>query len=1849
MRVSIQRQSRVLRFGTLIAALAAAWLSCPQSRASSCQSASSCPIILDCSIPGGAQAGSAYKAICTAKNGSGPYSYSVTAGGLPAGLGISGGVVSGTPTSAGTYSFTIQVTDATSQTAGENGTIAVSSGAPATIFAAAGTPQTAAVNTLFPVSLQALVRDAYNNPVPNAAVTFSASESAAGAVLQSSTVTTDGAGMATEPATANSALGPYIVMASVAGVGNPATFQLTNVASSSTLSLTSSESVARFGSHVSLSATLNNQAAAGTVTFYDGPTVLGSAPVNGGIASIGTVFLATGNRSLTAYYAGDTNDMPARSAPLTQTISASSIESLTPFADTVPIISTPYLANSIQLGDFDNNGQPDFVIGGSDGSVYIFLDNSFVNPASIVPAQGSPIESVFVGDFNGDGNQDLAVLDSTDTISILLGDGQGGFTLQFSFVAGGANQITGADFNNDGILDLIVASPSGTQLFLGNGDGSFNPTPAATAAGTIYVSIGDFNGDGSPDIAIVDETHPNTVDIILGDGMGGFHPTYFSASVGSEPAYMVVADFDGDGTQDLAVANSGDGTVSILLGNGDGTLQPALTTQSYGNGLAAIAVSDFSGDGIPDLAVFFSQGVDLVLGQGDGTFSPIIYAYLGIAPGPTRPGLLFADFNVDGRPDLLSVATLNASGLTGPTILLGLGGLSIDLVSGSTQAEVGSSFGTLQFQATQVDASLGGQSMAFSTPGSGATAFLSNLTATTDSAGNASSVATANDSPGAYLITAIFNGTPFSFELTNLVGPASSVIAVSGTPQTTAVETGFANPLVISVVDQYGNPVPNTTVFLSAPPSGPSLAVTSATAVTDATGTVSLAVAANELAGNYTVTIFVGGSDSTASFVLTNAAVSANLTLSLSATSLAFGSTLNVAATLNSNTAAGGVAFYDGNTLIESEAVTQGASAFSIDLLSPGTHAIHALYSGDASHATASTATQTITVTPVKATSILYGGALTAGQGPQSIAAADFNGDGLADLAVANANDNTLSIFLGNGDGTFQPAVSYPVSASGSSTQVVAADVNGDGKPDLIVVNGILSIYLGNGDGTFQNPAERQDLNGPVVVAVGDVNGDGIPDLVLGISSQGGTPASGLTALAGVGDGTFGYESEPYPLAGVDALTLADLNGDGLLDVVGLDYGGGYVYVLLNGGEGSIGSVMSYPIQPSPYSLTIGDFNNDGKLDVAVANSASGVSILLGNGDGTLAAATNIGSASVGNALAIATLDFDGDGNTDLAVVNPNGVVVLLGSGTGTFSPLSFPAPQLSQGNNTPAMSMAIADFNGDGRADIAFPYSATTIGTSLVLIPGFVQIGLGVGPATAIAASNATQTAQVASAFSLPLQIAAFDSSNNPVPGVSVLFEAPLSGASAALSSMNVTTDNTGSAGITASANVIAGTYAVSAAVSGLAPADFTLTNTPGPPTALVASGSISQSAVVRTSFPNSLQVLVTDLYGNPVPGVSVLFTVPATGASAVLSSLSSVTAGTGIASISATANGTTGSYRVTASVAGVAGSALFNLTNTPPTVHIATTSLPAGVAGVSYTSSLIAQGGVAPYTWSVVAGSLPPGITLNATTGLLSGTPTISTMASFTVALTDSSSQTTTQAVSLLINPAVIIKLPSGVQQPSVTISNNEVETAQPAISPISGSVSLSFAPNAAGLPAAYTNPGICFSSSDCATNPSTSAGFTITAGSTSSGLPGFQTGTVAGDIILTLSVPNQPPVTSTVTVPQIAPVIESNTVQILDVTSNGFVVEVVANSTPRDLQSISFTFTAASGATLNGNTTFSINLTSASAAWYSSAEGQSYGSAFSLQIPFSVTGDSTAISSVSVTLTNSLGTSTAATATM
>ncbi|HEY0179888.1 MAG TPA: lamin tail domain-containing protein [Dokdonella sp.] len=203
--------------------------------------------------------------------------------------------------------------------------------------------------------------------------------------------------------------------------------------------------------------------------------------------------------------------------------------------------------------------------------------------------------------------------------------------------------------------------------------------------------------------------------------------------------------------------------------------------------------------------------------------------------------------------------------------------------------------------------------------------------------------------------------------------------------------------------------------------------------------------------------------------------------------------------------------------------------------------------------------------------------------------------------------------------------------------------------------------------------------------------------------------------------------------------------------------------------------------------------------------------------------------------------------------------------------------------------------------------------------------------PASALAASGGTpQSAPVEHVFAAPLTVAVVDAYGAPAAGVSVAFAAPADGASAVLSAASATTGSDGTASVNATANAIAGGYAVTASVAGVAAtASFALTNTAGAPAAIAASGGTPQSAILGRPFAAPLAVHVSDAGGNAVAGAVVTFAAPASGASATLSSTTAATDANGDASVGATANATAGGYAVTASIEGVPTPAEFELTN--------------------------------------------------------------------------------------------------------------------------------------------------------------------------------------------------------------------------------------------------------------------------------------------------------------------------------
>jgi hypothetical protein len=293
--------------------------------------------------------------------------------------------------------------------------------------------------------------------------------------------------------------------------------------------------------------------------------------------------------------------------------------------------------------------------------------------------------------------------------------------------------------------------------------------------------------------------------------------------------------------------------------------------------------------------------------------------------------------------------------------------------------------------------------------------------------------------------------------------------------------------------------------------------------------------------------------------------------------------------------------------------------------------------------------------------------------GGYSVAVGDFNGDGIPDLAAAGWRVSTL---VGTGGGSFATGQSY--AAGLFARAVVVGDYNGDGIPDLAVgsvegigYDGTVTVLLGNGDGTFQVLDSYTVGNRPFFLAVGDFNGDGILDIASANARAENieTPGTTVSVLLGRGDGTFQAPKNYNVGDGPMSVAVGDFNRDGVLDLVVANSDSGTISILLGKGDGTFQDAQSYAAGLAPSSVAVADFNGDGILDLAVANVYT-VSIFLGNGDGTFQAGQSYDSVDAA-ATFLAIADFNRDGILDLAVAKSSGgtVSILLGKGDGTFQP----------------------------------------------------------------------------------------------------------------------------------------------------------------------------------------------------------------------------------------------------------------------------------------------------------------------------------------------------------------------------------------------------------------------------------------------------------------------------------------------------------------------------------------------------------------------------------------------------
>lgn len=317
---------------------------------------------------------------------------------------------------------------------------------------------------------------------------------------------------------------------------------------------------------------------------------------------------------------------------------------------------------------------------------------------------------------------------------------------------------------------------------------------------------------------------------------------------------------------------------------------------------------------------------------------------------------------------------------------------------------------------------------------------------------------------------------------------------------------------------------------------------------------------------------------------------------------------------------------------------------------------------------------------------------------PSARVAADFNGDGVLDLAGA-ADYSAVHIWLGKGAGTFHPPIVHGLAKPAQS--MATGDLNGDDIPDLLVADPghELAILLGVGDGSFQDGASTPLGALGTAIVTADFDADGTLDVAVAHRF-----ANEVTVLLGDGDG--GIQDAKQFSTGEDPLDLvaADLDGNGYVDLATSNAESEDMSVLLARGDGSFDEAVEYPLGSAPRSMVAGDFNGDGKVDLVAAGQ-----VLPGEGDGTFGTPHSLG---IGNDPSLTAADFDADGNLDLLAHAQHRSRVLLNQGDGTFAttgldggPAAGPLDVDFGTSIVPApLPLLPGDFDGDGNVDVALP-----------------------------------------------------------------------------------------------------------------------------------------------------------------------------------------------------------------------------------------------------------------------------------------------------------------------------------------------------------------------------------------------------------------------------------------------------------------------------------------------------------------------------------------------------------------
>jgi hypothetical protein len=1103
-------------------------------------------------------------------------------------------------------------------------------------------------------------------------------------------------------------------------------------------------------------------------------------------------------------------------------------------------------------------------------------------------------------------------------------------------IAGGANTIT---------VTMTVSGPLRFAILEYSGVATANSPDAVAAASATSTSpnSGNLTMTVSGDLLLGEVA---TADSTTFTGGAGFAVRDF---VPAEPNTKLI-------TEDQIQAMAGTVSASATL-NPSSNWAALLAAFKPAGGVAGTPASITATAGTPQSAtVNTAFGIQFQATVKDSFNNPVTGATITFtapgsgASGTFAGGVTTATTNASGlataavftanTTDGAYTVTATVSGVPSPAnfSLTNLAGAAASITStaGTPQsAPVNTAFAT-QLQATVKDSfnnPVSGATVTFAAPGSGASGTFAGgvNTATTNALGVAvAAVFTANTAAGSYLVTASVSGlgTSASFSLTNLAGPAASITATAGTPQSAPVNTAFGTQLQATVKDSFNNPVSGATVTFAAPNSGASGTFVGgvSTTMTNASGVATAAVfTANTTAGGpYTVTASVSGVASPASFSLTNLA----------------GAAVTIAATTGTPQSASiSTAFAVQLQATVKDSFGNPVSGVTVTFTAPGSGA-SGTFAGGVN--TATTNASGIATAPV------FTANATAG-GPYAVTASALGVASPANFSLTNVGNPPANIAATAGT----PQSATINTAFAAQLQVTVTDSGNN------PVSGVTVTFAAPGSGasgTFAGGVNTATTNASgvatsVIFTANSVAGGPytVSATVSGVASPANFSLTNLTGAAASITATAGTPQSATVGAAYATqfqATVKDAGGNPV---------NGVTVTFAAPGSGASGTFAGGVNTATTNALGVAT------AAVFTANTTAGAYIVTASVAGVASPANFSLTNLAGTAASIAATA----GTPQNATVNTAFAAQLQATVKDSLNnPVSgvtvtFTAPG-SGASGTFAGGVNTATTNASGIATAsAFtansvaggPYTVTA-SVSGVASPANFSLNNLAGSAASLAATAGTpQSATVNTAFTTLLQATVKDSFNNPVSGVTVTFTAPTSGASGTFAG-GVNTATTNSSGVATSAvftaNSTAGAYTVTASVSSVAnPANFSLTNLAGAAASMTATAGTPQSATVSTAFAVQLQAAVKDSLNNPVSGLTVTFTAPTSGPSGTFAGgiNTATTNASGLATAPVfTANSATGTYTVTASATGSSAPANFSLTNlgNPPANIAATAGTP-------------------------------------------------------------------------------------------------------------------------------------------------------------------------------------------------------------------------------------------------------------------------------------------------------------------